>query len=106
MTEDKPNPEMEKRWQDYLKRRKQGKYLIFLGLIVVATSMVLGMYPVAVAAFTGTVNIQTPWTNYIGVGVFFGVFLILLGLVSRIAPNMMEGDALWIWKMGPFGDRT
>jgi predicted ABC-type exoprotein transport system permease subunit len=106
MSDDTPNPEMEKRWQDYLKRRRRGKYLIIAGIVVIIVSLVLGVFPVAVSAFTGTVYVSTPMSNYFGVGVFFGIFLILAGIVSRIAPNMMEGDALWIWKMGPFGNRS
>jgi hypothetical protein len=105
MTEDNPNPEMEKRWQDYLKRRRRGKYLIYFGLIAIAVSLFLGYFPVAVAAFTGTVYVSTPWSNYFGVGIFFGIFLIIAGIMARIAPNLMEGDNLWIWKMGPFGGR-
>ena len=106
MTEETPNPEMEKKWQDYLKRRRRGKYLIYFGLIVVAISLFLGYFPVAVAAFSGSVYVPTPWANYVGIGIVFGIFLVLVGIVSRIAPNMMEGDALWIWKMGPFGNRS
>ncbi|MFW9848637.1 MAG: hypothetical protein ACFFF4_05820 [Candidatus Thorarchaeota archaeon] len=105
MSEDNPNPEIEKRWKNYLRRRRMGKYLILGGLVVIVTSLILGVFPVAVAAFTGTVYVPSQWDNYVGVGVFFGIFLIIAGIISRIAPNMMEGDNLWIWKMGPFDPR-
>ena len=103
MTEDSPNPELEKRWQSYLRRRRLGKYLMIIGAVAIVISIVFGVLPVAVAAFTGTVYVTTPWDGYLGVGLIFGLFLILAGIIARIAPNMMEGDVLWIMKMGPFG---
>lgn len=106
MSDDNVNPELERRWQNYLRRRKIGKYLLVIGGITIVVSIVLGFLPVAVAAFSGTAYVYTPWASYLGIGIFFGIFLILAGVIARIAPNMMEGDALWVWKMGPFGDRT
>lgn len=106
MPDDDVNPELERRWQGYLRRRKIGKYLLLTGGITIIASILLGLIPVAVAAFSGTVYVSTPSDGYFGIGLFFGFFLILAGIIARIAPNMMEGDALWIMKMGPFGDRS
>jgi polyferredoxin len=103
MNDDIPNPEMEKRWQDYLKRRRRGKYLIYFGLVAIVISIFLGYFPVAVAAFTETVYISTPLSDYFVVGIIFGLVLIVAGFIERISPNMIEGDALWIMKLGPFG---
>ena len=103
MTEDSPNPELEERWQSYLRRRRFGKYLMIIGTVAIVISLVLGIMPVAVAAFSGTVYVSTPWDGYLGVGLNFGLFLIQAGIIARIAPNIMEGDALWVMKMGPFG---
>ena len=101
MTDDNVNPELEKRWQSYLRRRKIGRYLLAIGGIAIIVSTLLGVLPVAVAAFSGTVYVPTPVSDYFGFGVIFGLVLILAGIISRIAPNMMEGDALWVMKMGP-----
>ncbi len=106
MTDGDVNPELEKRWKGYLRRRIIGKYLLLTGGITIIVSILLGIFPVAVAAFSGTVYVFTPSDGYFGIGLFFGFFLILAGIIARIAPNMMEGDALWIMKMGPFGDRS
>ena len=103
MTEDKVNPELERRWQSYLRRRKFGKYLLVIGGVVIVVSILLGIIPVAVSAFTGTVYVPNQWDGYFVISVIFGLFLLLAGIIARIAPNMMEGDALWIMKMGPFG---
>jgi len=72
---------------------------MLIGVSVILISIVLGVLPVA--AFSGTVYVSTPWDGYFGVGVIFGLFLIFAGIISRISPNMMEGDALWVMKMGP-----
>ena len=106
MPDDDLNPEVERRWQGYLRRRKIGKYLLVIGCITIIVSIFLGFIPVAVAAFSGTVFVSTPWDSYFGIGLIFGFFLILAGIIARIAPNMMEGDSLWVLKMGPFGDRS
>lgn len=103
MSEDGTNPELDERWQAYLRRRRRGKYLFLLGCIMVIVSLIMRILPMTVAAFSGTVYVPMPWEEYMLVGVVFGIFLILAGVISRIAPNMMEGDALWIMKMGPFG---
>ncbi len=106
MTDGDVNPELERRWQSYLRRRKIGKYLLAVGGITIIVSIFIGLLPVAVAAFSGTVFVSTPWDSYFGIGLIFGFFLILAGIIARIAPNMMEGDSLWVLKMGPFGDRS
>lgn len=49
------------------------------------------------------VYVPDPWDGYFTLGIIFGLFLLLAGIIARIAPNMIEGDALWIMKMGPFG---
>ncbi len=103
ITDNSVNPELEKRWQRYLRRCRFGKYLMKIGVVVIAISIVLGVIPVAVAAFSGTVDVSTPWSGYMMVGVIIGAFLILVGIIAKIAPNMMEGDALWIMKLDPFG---
>lgn len=69
---------------------------------MIIVSLILGILPMAVAALTGSVYVSSPWENYVGIGVIFGIFLILAGIISRISPNMMEGDVLWIFKLGPF----
>ncbi|MFW9848636.1 MAG: hypothetical protein ACFFF4_05815 [Candidatus Thorarchaeota archaeon] len=101
MTSDELFPDLEKKRLDNLKRRKRGKYAIILGLIIIVVSIFLGVLPAAVAAFSGTAYIPTSWESYLGIGIIFGVFLIIIGLISIIAPNMMEGDALWVMKTGP-----
>ncbi len=101
MTSEALFPDLEKKRLDNLKRRKRGKYAIILGLIITVASILLGVLPAAVAAFSGTTYVPTPWENYLGVGIIFGVFLIIIGLISIIAPNMMEGDALLVMKTGP-----
>ncbi len=106
MSDDDVNPELERRWHGYLRRKKIGKYLLVTGGIAIIVSIFLGFLPVAVAAFSGTVYVATPWDGYFGIGLIFGSLLILAGIIARIVPNMMEGDSLWILKMGPFGDRT
>ena len=78
---------------------------MILGAAVTIVSVTIGILPVTVAAFTGTAYISTPWDQYAGVGVWFGIFLIIVGIVSRIAPNLVEGDGLWIFKLGPFDPR-
>ena len=99
---DEVNPEMEKKWQDYLRRRRIGKYVMALGVVILLVSVIFLAIPVAVAAYSGTIYVETPWENYLGFSILIGIFLIVVGLVSMIAPNMMEGDALWIFKLGPF----
>ena len=96
------NPEMEKKWQDYKRRQKQSKILVGIGIFVICVSIALGIIPVAVSAFTGTVYVATPWSDYFGFGVIFGVILVIAGLIARISPNMVEGDALWTLKTGPY----
>ena len=75
------------------------------GIVLIAVSLLLAMFPSAVAAFTGTFQVGLPWDNYLGILFVFGLFLLLAGIISRISPDMMEGDALWIYKMGPFDPR-
>ena len=99
---DEPNPEMEERWQKYLRRRKRGKYLTACGVCILTFIAFLAFIPPAVAAYSGTVYVGTPWNDYLGLGMLFGLILIVVGIISMIAPNMMEGDALWIFKLGPF----
>jgi len=93
---------MEKKWQEYLRRQRRSKFLVGIGVLVICVSITLGIIPVAVSAFTGTVYVATPWSDYFGFGVIFGVILVLAGLLSRISPNMIEGDALWALKTGPY----
>ena len=103
MTEDNFNRKQEEKWQSYLRRRRFGKILLKIGAIVIVVSFFLGFFPVAVAAFTGIVYVPNQWDGYFILGIIFGLFLLLAGIIARISPNMMDGDALWIMKMGPYG---
>ena len=103
MTEDNLNQEQEERWQSYLRRRRFGKVLLKIGVIMIVACIFLVSIPVAAAAFTGTVYVPSSWDGYFMFGIIFGLFLLLAGIITRIAPNMMEGDALWVMKMGPYG---
>ncbi len=105
MNEDTSNSEQEVRRQILLKRRRRERYLISGGTIMMAVSLLLALLPSAVAAFTGTVSVGLPWDDYLGILFIFGLALLIAGIISRIAPDMMEGDALWIFKMGPFDPR-
>ncbi len=93
---------MDEKWQAYLRRRRRGKYLFLLGCVIVIVSLILRFLPMTVAAFTGTVYVPMPWEDYMMAGVIFGVLLIFAGIISRVSPNMIEGDALWALKMGPY----
>ena len=71
-------------------------------MVSIIVSLPLAILPLAVAAYTGTLYISSPWGYYAGWGIVFGILLILAGIISRIAPDFMEGDALWAMKMGPY----
>jgi hypothetical protein len=94
--------EKEKRQQELLKRHRRENILMLSGVIVIAGSVLLAIIPSAVAAYSGMVQVAMPWDDYLGIIFVFGLFLLLAGIISRISPDMMEGDALWIFKLGPF----
>lgn len=106
MSEDGVDPKKEEEWQAYLRRRRRGKRILMLGTIILVASSVLALLPGAVAAFSGTPYIvPTGWEQYLTLAFIFGLVLIFAGFISMISPNMMEGDALWVMKMGPFPSR-
>jgi hypothetical protein len=105
MGEDNIDPKQEEKWQNYLRRRKRGKRILLLGTIILVSSSVIALLPGVVAAFSGTSYVPTGWEQYLTLAFIFGLVLIFAGFLSMISPNMIEGDALWVMKMGPFPSR-
>ncbi len=105
MSENGVDPKQEEKWQAYLRRRKRGKRILMLGTIILVSSSVIALLPGAVAAFSGTPYVPTGWEQYLTLAFIFGLVLIFAGFLSMISPNMIEGDALWVMKMGPFPSR-
>ena len=82
-------------------RRRFGKIILVLGLVLASSVIVFGLLTSLVSAYGGSAQfIQT--FNTLAAPIFvFGVLLAISGLLALILPEGMSKDGTWSLQTGP-----
>lgn len=84
------------------RRKRVGRILFILGVTIVVSGIVLGLSVALVAAYTGSLAIVSNYGGYAILALFFGILLIVAGLIALVLPDGFSKDAVWSMKIGPF----
>ena len=90
-------------------RRRNGKIVLAVGIILLVLVTILGMLTSIVSAYYGPTESARVYVRYatIATPVFiFGVLLLVAGLIAILLPEGQSQDGVWIMQLGPFGKTT
>ena len=86
----------------YPLRKRIGKLLFFIGLVLVVSGITLSLIIGTVDAYSGTYVLTTTYSIYLGYTEIFGALVGVIGLIAWVLPYGVQSDGLWILKTGPY----
>lgn len=83
-------------------RRLIGRFLFWIGVIIIGAVIVLGVVVISVSALTGSTTLAVGYSNSAIPFLIIGILILLVGLTMALLPDGFSRDGLWVLKTGPF----
>ena len=92
--EEPPNP--------IILRKRVGRIVLAVGLLVIGTVIVLGLLTSFVSATSGPIDFVQSYNVLAGPSFVFGVLFVLSGLLAILLPEGLTQEGTWSLQTGPF----
>ena len=85
-----------------LMRRRIGRILFWIGVIIVGALAVLGVFVISVSALVGSTVLVVSYSESAVPILIIGILAIIVGLVTALMPDGFSRDGLSVLKLGPY----
>ncbi|MHA2021951.1 MAG: hypothetical protein ACW96N_09570 [Candidatus Thorarchaeota archaeon] len=83
-------------------RRRLGKTALVIGLFLIASLTILGVFASLAAAYTGMSTLNQFYLNIAIPGFLMGFLLMIIGFIAVFLPEGLSKDGLWSMQVGPY----